>query len=282
MSVEEELNQSVAYTPIQRMRHSAAHVMAEAVQDLFLMPDLLLVRPSRMASTTTWKLPRPLTPEDLPAIEQRMRGASPTTIPLSIANGRAKKRSRIFSRARSAIQSRDHREPARCRGRHLSAGAFPGPVPWTACRTHGSTRRSQVMRVAGAYWRGDEHRPMLQRLYGTAWFSHKPNLDAYLERLEEAKRRDHRKLGKDLESVYGQRRDWRRPAALAAQRGNGAPSARGLYPGRRARSRAISTSTRRIWQSLTCIRRRGIGNTTTTPCIRRWRWRAAKSWCCAR
>jgi threonyl-tRNA synthetase len=54
------------------------------------------------------------------------------------------------------------------------------------------------MRVAGAYWRGDEKRPMLQRIYGTAWFTQE-DLDAYLERLEEAKRRDHRKLGKDLD-----------------------------------------------------------------------------------
>ncbi len=54
------------------------------------------------------------------------------------------------------------------------------------------------MRVAGAYWRGDEKRPMLQRIYGTAWFTQE-DLEAYLERLEEAKRRDHRKLGKDLE-----------------------------------------------------------------------------------
>ncbi|HEV2404755.1 MAG TPA: threonine--tRNA ligase, partial [Ktedonobacterales bacterium] len=71
-----------------------------------------------------------------------------------------------------------------CRGPHVASTGELGPF--------------KLMRVAGAYWRGDEKRPMLQRLYGTAWFSQE-ELDAYLERLEEARRRDHRKLGKDLE-----------------------------------------------------------------------------------
>ena len=99
------------------------------------------------------------------------------------------------------------------------------------------------MRVAGAYWRGDEHRPMLQRLYGTAWVT-QAELDAYLERLEEATRRDHRKLGKELELfMVSDEIGAGLPLWLPEGR-NGAPPARGVHPRRRARSRAISTSTR--------------------------------------
>src|SRR5262249_17525260 len=71
-----------------------------------------------------------------------------------------------------------------CRGPHVENTGKIGPI--------------KLMRVAGAYWRGDEKRPMLTRVYGTGWDS-QAELDEYLERLEEAKRRDHRKIGKDLE-----------------------------------------------------------------------------------
>src|SRR5713101_3638412 len=74
-----------------------------------------------------------------------------------------------------------------CRGPHVEHTGQIGPF--------------KLMRVAGAYWRGDEHRPMLQRLYGTAWFTQE-ELDAYLWRLEEAQKRDHRKLGKELELFH--------------------------------------------------------------------------------
>ena len=70
-----------------------------------------------------------------------------------------------------------------CRGPHVENTGQIGPV--------------KLMRVAGAYWRGDEHRPMLQRIYGTAWFTQE-ELDQYLWRLEEALKRDHRKLGREL------------------------------------------------------------------------------------
>jgi threonyl-tRNA synthetase len=73
MSVEEELNQSVAYTPLQRMRHSAAHVMAEAVQDFFPGARFAIGPAIEDGFYYDMELPRPLTPEDLPAIEARMR-----------------------------------------------------------------------------------------------------------------------------------------------------------------------------------------------------------------
>jgi threonyl-tRNA synthetase len=198
MSVEEELNQSVAYTPLQRMRHSAAHVMAEAVQDLFPGARFAIGPAIEDGFYYDMELPRPLTPEDLPAIEERMRQ--------SIAANHPFERSR-WPREKALAYFKDKDQPYKveiienlpdaevgiyqqgpfldlCRGPHVERTGQIGPF--------------KLMRVAGAYWRGDEHRPMLQRLYGTAWFTQE-DLDAYLERLEEAKRRDHRKLGKDLD-----------------------------------------------------------------------------------
>jgi len=198
MSVEAELNSSVAYTPIQRMRHSAAHVMAEAIQDLFPGAKFAIGPAIEDGFYYDMELPRPLTPDDFPAIEERMRA--------SIAANHPFEQSR-WPREKALEYFRAHDQPYKveiienlpdaevgiyqqgpfldlCRGPHVAATGEIGPV--------------KLMRTAGAYWRGDEHRPMLTRVYGTAWNTQQ-ELDAYIERLEEARRRDHRKLGKDLE-----------------------------------------------------------------------------------
>jgi threonyl-tRNA synthetase len=144
------------------------------------------------------ELPRALTPEDFPELERRMAE--------SIAKNNPFVQSR-WPREKALQYFKEHDQPYKveiienlpdaevgiyqqgpfldlCRGPHVQSTGEIGPF--------------KLMRVAGAYWRGDEHRPMLQRLYGTAWFTQE-ELDAYLERLEEAKKRDHRKLGKDLD-----------------------------------------------------------------------------------
>ena len=197
MSVEEELNQSVSYTPLQRMRHSAAHVMAEAVQDLFPGARFAIGPAIEDGFYYDMELPRPLTPEDLPAIEERMRQ--------SIAANHPFVQSR-WPREKALAYFREKDQPYKveiienlpdaevgiyqqgpfldlCRGPHVESTGQIGPV--------------KLMRVAGAYWRGDEKRPMLQRLYGTAWFTQE-ELDHYLWQLEEARKRDHRKIGREL------------------------------------------------------------------------------------
>jgi threonyl-tRNA synthetase len=198
MSVEQELNASVEYTPLQRMRHSAAHVMAEAVQDLFPGTKFAIGPAIEDGFYYDMELPRPLTPEDFPAIEERMRQ--------SIQARHRFERSR-WPRAQALEYFREKNQPYKveiienlpdaevgiyqqgpfldlCRGPHVENTGEIGPL--------------KLMRVAGAYWRGDEHRPMLTRVYGTA-FPTQAELDQHLERLEEARRRDHRKIGKDLE-----------------------------------------------------------------------------------
>ena len=198
MSVEQDLDGSVEYTPLQRMRHSAAHVMAEAVQDLFPGARFAIGPAIEDGFYYDMELPRPVTVEDLPAIEERMRA--------SIAANHLFVHSE-WSRAKALKYFQEHDQPFKieliedlpgktvgieeqgpfldlCRGQHVANTGEIGPF--------------KLMSVAGAYWRGDEKRPMLQRIYGTAWFSQQ-ELDEYLERLEEAKKRDHRKLGKDLD-----------------------------------------------------------------------------------
>ena len=198
VSAENELDQTKTYTPIQRMRHSAAHVMAEAIQDLFPGAKFAIGPAIEDGFYYDMELPRALTPDDFPAIEARMRQSIAANHPFVHSE---------WSREQALDYFRAHDQPYKvemiedlpeatvgievqgpfldlCRGQHVEATGQIGPL--------------KLMRVAGAYWRGDEKRPMLQRLYGTAWFS-QDELDAYLERLEEAKRRDHRRIGKELE-----------------------------------------------------------------------------------
>jgi threonyl-tRNA synthetase len=198
MSVEEELNSSVQYTPIQRMRHSAAHIMAEAIQELFPGTKFAIGPAIEDGFYYDMELPRPLSPDDFPAIEERMRASIAANHPFEQSQ---------WSRKKALEYFRKHDQPYKieiienlpdaevgiyqqgpfldlCRGPHVERTGQIGPI--------------KLMRTAGAYWRGDEHRPMLTRVYGTAW-ENQEQLDAYLERLEEARKRDHRKLGKDLE-----------------------------------------------------------------------------------
>ncbi|MFN2484356.1 MAG: threonine--tRNA ligase [Candidatus Limnocylindria bacterium] len=184
-----------------RMRHSAAHMMAAAVVDLFPAARLGIGPPIKDGFYYDFDLPRPLTPADLEAIERNMRE--------QIAAGLAFEREELpRQQALEKLEAQDQsykveivRElpPAEgevvsfyrhgsfedlCRGPHLESTAKLGPF--------------KLLSSAGAYWRGDETRPMLQRIYGTAWAS-QADLDTYLWRLEEAKKRDHRRLGRELD-----------------------------------------------------------------------------------
>src|SRR6266571_2801467 len=197
MSVEAELQESVGYTPIQRMRHSAAHVMAEAVQEMFPGAKFAIGPAIEDGFYYDFELPRPLTPEDLPEIERRMAHIVAGKYPF-IRERWPREKALEYFRNKGQVYKvelienlpdeevgiyRQHNFLDLCRGPHVENTGQIGPF--------------KLMRVAGAYWRGDEHRPMLQRLYGTAWFT-REELDAYLWRLEEAQKRDHRKLGKEL------------------------------------------------------------------------------------
>ncbi|HET8842868.1 MAG TPA: threonine--tRNA ligase, partial [Ktedonobacteraceae bacterium] len=197
MSVEAEILETINYTPIQRMRHSAAHVMAEAVQEIF--PDAKFgIGPAiEDGFYYDFDLPRPLTPEDLPDIEQRMVAIISGKYPFLRDRWPRDKALEYFQAksqpykvelinnltdAEVGIYQQNHFLDL-CRGPHVDNTGQIGPF--------------KLMKIAGAYWRGDERRPMLQRIYGTAWFLQE-ELDQYLWRLDEAAKRDHRKLGREL------------------------------------------------------------------------------------
>jgi threonyl-tRNA synthetase len=203
----DELLDAGGHDEIHAMRHSAAHVMAEAVLALFPGTKLGIGPAIEGGFYYDFDLPRPLTPDDLAAIEDRMRASVAADHPfvrkeLPWADARAVEEGRgqaykveilddLASRARDAgeavpVTSFFEHGPFSdlCKGPHVASTGRLGPF--------------RLLSVAGAYWRGDENRPMLQRVYGTVWPTQE-ELDQYLWRREEAKKRDHRRLGVALD-----------------------------------------------------------------------------------
>jgi threonyl-tRNA synthetase len=200
-SAADELLDAGAHDRLDTMRHSAAHIMAAAVLDLF--PDAKLgIGPAiRDGFYYDFDLPRALTPVDLEQIEQRMQSQVQAGLPferseldrsgaLEVLNGQHQDYKVEIIRDLPPEQSetvsfyRHGDFIDLCRGPHLDSTAALGPF--------------KLLNSAGAYWRGDEKRPMLQRIYGTVW-ENQEDLDRYLWRMEEARKRDHRRLGRDLD-----------------------------------------------------------------------------------
>jgi threonyl-tRNA synthetase len=203
----DELLDAGAHAPLDAMRHSAAHVMAEAVLDLFPGAKLGIGPAIENGFYYDFDLPRSLTPEDLAAVEERMAA--------SVAAAHAFVRTELaFDDARAAAADAgqaykveildDLAARARAAGEPLPVTSFYAHGPFSdLCKgPHVETTAAigpfKLLSVAGAYWRGDEKRPMLQRIYGTVWETQE-DLDQFLWRREEAKKRDHRKLGVRLD-----------------------------------------------------------------------------------
>ena len=205
--VQEKYEESYLY----KIRHSAAHIMAQAVLEMFPEGKIAIGPPVENGFYYDFDLPRNLTPEDLEQIEKRMR---------QIVQGKHEFKKQVISadEAREIFKDQPYKielidglekggldeygNPLKdkpeisiyqhdtfvdlCRGPHVQNTK---DVKQDAFK---------LMSIAGAYWRGDEHNKMLQRIYGTAWENAK-QLKEYLHQLEEAKKRDHRKLGRELE-----------------------------------------------------------------------------------
>ena len=179
-----------------RMRHSAAHVMADAVLQLFPEAKVAIGPPTADGFYYDFQVERPFTPEDLERIEALMIATIKADAPfvreeLSRDGARSMFSEQPFKQEiiddlpdETTLSIYRHGEfTDLCQGPHVD-------------RT-GEIAAVKLLHTAGAYWRGDENRPMLQRIYGTA-FESKEELDAHLERLAEAERRDHRTLGRQL------------------------------------------------------------------------------------
>ena len=203
----EELLDAGAESNVGAMRHSAAHVMAEAVVELFPDAQLGIGPAIDDGFYYDFLLPRPLTPEDLGAIEERMK-ASVTADHVFIRQEIPFEEGRKFFADRGQPFKVEILDDLATRAKESNA-----PLPPTSTYQHGafidlckgphvaSTGKIgpfKLMTVAGAYWRGSEKRPMLQRIYGTVWPT-QAELDEFIRRREEARKRDHRRLGVQLD-----------------------------------------------------------------------------------
>jgi len=194
-----------------RVRHSAAHIMAQAVMEQFPGARIAIGPAIEEGFYYDFDLPRTLTPEDLEKIEQRMREIIQADYPFTRRALSADEARAIFHDQPYKLELIDGLEKGGTDedGNPLDAApeisVYQQDGFTDLCRGPHVERTGQInpaaiklMSVAGAYWRGDEKNPMLQRIYGTAWNTAE-ELEQYLWRIEEAKKRDHRKLGKELE-----------------------------------------------------------------------------------
>ncbi len=180
-----------------RIRHSAAHVMADVVTRMFPNVHLAIGPPTEDGFYYDFLAPEPFTSEALEEIERRMRETMAQDLPFE-----------FHEHTREEARTRNSDEPFKLE----IIDAIPEGEPITTyrhgdfedlCRgphveSTGKIPAFKLLTVAGAYWRGDESRPMLQRIYGTA-FESQEELDSHIQRLEEARRRDHRVLGRELD-----------------------------------------------------------------------------------
>ena len=181
---------------LERIRHSASHVMAEAVQSLFPDAKFGIGPVIENGFYYDFDLPRTLTPEDLPAIEAAMTEIIAQDLSFTQEEVSKQEARGIFAQQPFKLELIDEIPDERlsiyrqgsftdlCRGPHVSST--------------GEITAFKLLSIAGAYWHGDEKRPMLQRIYGIA-FETNDELTNHLERLAEAEKRDHRKLGQELD-----------------------------------------------------------------------------------
>jgi threonyl-tRNA synthetase len=190
---------------LELVRHDAAHVMAEAVQSLWPGTQVTIGPVIENGFYYDFFRNQPFTPEDLPVIEKRMKEIIARDKPFT---------KEVWARERAKKTFRDMGEQFKvelvdaipqdqqikiykqgdwfdlCRGPHMTSVGKVGNA-------------FKLMKVAGAYWRGDSTKPMLTRIYGTAFAKHE-ELDAYLKQIEEAEKRDHRKLGREMDLFHFQ------------------------------------------------------------------------------
>src|SRR5689334_11045100 len=186
------------------LRHSTAHLLAHAVKELFPDAQVTIGPVIENGFYYDFSYKRPFTPEDLAAIEKRMAEIAKRDTPVQRREMPRDEAVKFFSDLgekykAEIIASIPDKEAISLYGQGNWIDLCRGPhVPST-----GKLKNFKLMRVAGAYWRGDSKNEMLQRIYGTAW-SKKEDQEAYLKMLEEAEKRDHRTLGTQLDLFHMQ------------------------------------------------------------------------------
>ena len=207
----EKIKEKYEDSHLYRIRHSSAHVMAQAVLEEFPGAQIAIGPAIDEGFYYDFDLPRSLTPQDLEVIEKRMREIIQGNFPFERRVITAEKARKIFKDQKFKLELIDDLQKGEV---DEHGNPIHGPVELSVyshdkftdlCRGPHVENTNEInphaiklLSVAGAYWRGDERRPMLQRIYGTA-FEKPSELEAYLKLLEEAKKRDHRRLGKELD-----------------------------------------------------------------------------------
>jgi threonyl-tRNA synthetase len=205
-----------AFSKLDTMRHSAAHVMAAAVLEVFPEAKLGIGPPIENGFFYDFDLPRPLGPDDLPDIEARMARIVSEDLPFerfeqplddalqTVIDLQQPYKVELIEDLKAGVVYGEGSDEAQ-QGEPVDTVSFykTGAYLTDVCRGPHVTRTGEIgpfklLSVAGAYWRGRSDNPQMQRIYGTAFFMQE-ELDQYLWRVEEAKRRDHRKLGAELE-----------------------------------------------------------------------------------
>src|SRR5580704_13254021 len=190
---------------LELIRHDAAHVLAEAVQELYPGTQVTIGPVIENGFYYDFARNQPFTPEDFPAIEKKMReiiarDKAFTKREVSREEAKAFFREKGENFKVELVDAIQHGEPIKlydqggwidlCRGPHMTSTGKIGDA-------------FKLMKVAGAYWRGDSRNPMLTRIYGTA-FAKREDLEAYLKQMEEAEKRDHRRLGREMDLFHFQ------------------------------------------------------------------------------
>lgn len=181
---------------LEMMRHSASHVMAEAVLSLFPEAKFGIGPAIEDGFYYDFELSRPLAAEDLPAIELKMKEIIAANLPFVKEEKSVQEALKLFADQKYKVELINDLGEEKVT--IYRQGGFTDLCRGPHVRTTGEIKAFKLTSVAGAYWRGDEKRPMLQRIYGVA-FPKQADLDDYLKRIAEAAKRDHRKLGKELD-----------------------------------------------------------------------------------
>jgi threonyl-tRNA synthetase len=186
--------------PLPTLRHSTAHLLAQAVTQLFPGVKLAIGPPIENGFYYDFHRDVPFTEEDLGRLEERMRDLAKADYPI-VREERSRAEAVAFYRERDErfkVEILEALPPEVTQVSFYRQGEFVDLCRGPHVPSTGHLHVFKLLSSSGAYWRGDERRPMLQRIYGTAWFTQE-ELDRYVWSVEEAKRRDHRKLGRELE-----------------------------------------------------------------------------------
>jgi threonyl-tRNA synthetase len=184
--------------PLPTLRHSSAHVMAQAVKQLFPEVKLAIGPAVEDGFYYDFLRPEPFTPEDLKSIEGRMEEIIKADVPFVREEMPREEAIRFFEAREEPFKVEILREIDAPSVSLYRQGEFVDLCRGPHALSTGQIKAFKLLFSSGAYWRGDERNPMLQRIYGTAWHT-REELEKHLWRLDEAKKRDHRKLGRELD-----------------------------------------------------------------------------------